>query len=241
MGLVVALPVAVALLVVVGLLVGIAAGLVAAVVVGGAVGVALATRVWRTAEAAILQAVNATPADDVEHARFFNLVEGLSLAAGVPRPRLMVVPTPAANALSVGRDARSTAVVATTGLLDRLNRIELEGVLAHELCHLRSGDVVPATMAAAAVHTTWPGRLLARPLVRRAVDARRELVADLGAARLTRYPPGLSAALDRLGEAGTAVASAPAAVAHLWFAAPSPAGDDFHPRLEERAEALREL
>jgi heat shock protein HtpX len=77
--------------------------------------------------------------------------------------------------------------------------------------------------------------------VRRAVDPRRELAADLAAARLTRYPPGLAAALDRLAEVGTAVPSAPAAVAHLWFAAPGAGGDESHPRPDERAEALREL
>jgi len=239
--LVVAVPMAVAVLAVFGLLLGVVVGLAAAVVAGAAAGGVLAARVWRGAEATVLQAVGATPADEVAHARFFNLVEGLSLAAGVPRPRLLVVDTPTANALSVGRDARRTAVVATTGLLEHLNRIELEGVLAHELCHLRSGDVVPATMAAAAVQSTWPGRLLAGPLVRGAVDSRRELGADLGAARLTRYPPGLTAALDRLAQVGTAVPSAPVALAHLWFAAPSAGDDDLHPRLEERAEALREL
>ena len=141
----------------------------------------------------------------------------------------------------MGRDARRAAVVATTGLLDQLSRIELEGVLAHELCHLRSGDVVPATVASAAVQATWPGRLLAGFLVGRAVDARRELAADVGAARLTRYPPGLAAGLERLAEVGTAVPAAPASAAHLWFAAPGPGDDGLHRGLEERVEALREL
>ena len=237
----VAAPPAVVVLLVAGLLAGVVAGAVAALVVGGAVGALFSSRVWRGAEATVLGAVGAAPADEVTHARLFNLVEGLSLAAGVARPRLLVVRVPAANALSVGRDSRHSAVVATTGLLDRLNRIELEGVLAHELCHLRSGDVVPATMAAAAAHATWPGRLLAGRLVRRALDPRRELLADLAAAGLTRYPPGLTAALEKLAETGTEVPHAPAAVAHLWFAAPSPGDDGLHPRLEARVEALREL
>ena len=238
---VIAGPVAILVLVVVGLLAGMAVGVMVAVVAGAGVAALLAAKVWRRAEATVLEALGTTPADDVVHARFFNLVEGLSLAAGVPRPRLLVVDAAGANALSVGRDARRAAVVATTGLLDQLSRIELEGVLAHELCHLRSGDVVPATVASAAVQATWPGRLLAGFLVGRAVDARRELAADVGAARLTRYPPGLAAGLERLAEVGTAVPAAPASAAHLWFAAPGPGDDGLHRGLEERVEALREL
>ena len=94
-----------------------------------------------------LAMAHAQPADPVQYARYHNLVEGLCIASGLPKPRLYVVDDPAPNAFSTGRNPKHAAVAATTGLLDKMNRVELEGVLAHELSHIRNYDVLVMTLA----------------------------------------------------------------------------------------------
>ena len=80
-----------------------------------------------------LAASRAKPADGPEYRRYHNLVEGLCIAAGLPKPRLYVVDDPAPNAFATGRNPKHAALAVTTGLLEMMNRVELEGVLAHEL------------------------------------------------------------------------------------------------------------
>ncbi len=90
---------------------------------------------------------HAVPADPVQYARYHNLVEGLCIASGLPKPRLYIVNDPAPNAFSTGRNPKHAAVAVTTGLLEKMNRVELEGVLAHELSHIRNYDVLVMTIA----------------------------------------------------------------------------------------------
>ncbi len=90
---------------------------------------------------------HATPADPVQYARLHNLVEGLCIASGLPKPRLYIVDDPAPNAFATGRNPKHAAVAVTTGLLEKMNRVELEGVLAHELSHIRNYDVLVMTLA----------------------------------------------------------------------------------------------
>src|SRR4029453_4792558 len=96
------------------------------------------------------------------------------------------------NAFSVGRDPSRAALVVTRGLLTRLNRVELEGVLAHELNHIWSWGARLATLGVALGRV--PGLLRLRP------PPGREFDADEGGARLTRYPPGLVSALRKLAQ-----------------------------------------
>lgn len=93
----------------------------------------------------------ARPADGPEHRRYHNLVEGLCIAAGLPKPRLYVVDDPAPNAFATGRNPDHAAVAVTTGLLATMNRVELEGVLAHELSHIKNYDILVQTVAVVAV------------------------------------------------------------------------------------------
>ena len=72
-----------------------------------------------------------------EYRRLHNLVEGLCIAGGLPKPRLYVVDDPAPNAFATGRNPKHAAIAVTTGLLEKMNRVELEGVLAHELSHIQ--------------------------------------------------------------------------------------------------------
>ncbi len=94
-----------------------------------------------------LRMSHAVPADPVQYARYHNLVEGLCIASGLPKPRLYIVDDPAPNAFSTGRNPKHSAVAVTTGLLDKMNRVELEGVLAHELSHIRNYDILVMTLA----------------------------------------------------------------------------------------------
>jgi len=89
----------------------------------------------------------ARPADPREYARYHNLVEGLCIASGLPKPRLYIVDDPAPNAFATGRNPKHSAVAVTTGLLEKMNRVELEGVLAHELSHIKNYDILVMTIA----------------------------------------------------------------------------------------------
>jgi heat shock protein HtpX len=170
----------------------------------------------------------ARPVSAEEQPRYHNLVEGLCIAAGLPKPRLYVIEDPAPNAFATGRNPAHAAVAITTGMLEKMDRIELEGVLAHELSHIRNYDVLVSTMTVTLVG------LVAPPLVQFAVSRRREALADFTGVGLTRYPPGLISALEKMREDGTTVHSA-RATAHLWIDSP------LDPPLETRIKALREL
>jgi heat shock protein HtpX len=83
----------------------------------------------------------------------YNTVEGLAIAAGIPTPRLYLIDDTAPNAFATGRDPDHAVIVVTTGLLDKLDRLELEGVIAHELAHIQNYDIRLATVAAVLVGT----------------------------------------------------------------------------------------
>jgi heat shock protein HtpX len=93
----------------------------------------------------------AKPADQENYAQLHNLIEGLSIASGVPKPRVYLVNDPAPNAFATGRNPEHGAIAVTTGLLARMNRDELEGVLAHELSHIKNRDTLVMTIAVTSV------------------------------------------------------------------------------------------
>jgi heat shock protein HtpX len=252
---------------------------------------------WKS-DAIALRMSHAQPADPTTYARLHNLVEGLCIAGGLPKPRLYVVEDDSPNAFATGRDPRHAAIAVTTGLLAKLDRVELEGVLAHELSHIKNYDILVSTLAVTLVgvvtlmadfslrYLWWGGGrhrndrsggggggagaivaiagfalLLLAPLVGRlmqaAVSRKREALADVSGVTLTRYPPGLISALEKLRDDTTVVHSASRATAHLWIESPTPHTDaesrgkgdsswlnkmfDTHPPLDERIAALREL
>ncbi|MEM3421934.1 MAG: M48 family metallopeptidase [Candidatus Hadarchaeum sp.] len=103
---------------------------------------------YRYGDQAVLSVMRAKPADPVKHIYLINTVEGLSLAAGIPAPKVYIIENEEINAFAVGRDPQHAAVGVTTGALESLNRIELEGVVAHEISHIRNYDVRFMTMIA---------------------------------------------------------------------------------------------
>ncbi len=101
----------------------------------------------------IIAMSQARPADRKRDFDFFTVAENLSIAAGIPKPRLYVIEDTAMNAFATGRDPQHAIVVATTGILDRLDRRELEGVIAHELSHIKNFDTRLMAVVAVLVGT----------------------------------------------------------------------------------------
>jgi heat shock protein HtpX len=94
-----------------------------------------------------LSMTGAKPATRAEHFDLHTITENLAIAAGMPMPRLFVIEDPAPNAFATGRDEKHAVVVATTGLLALMTRPELEGVIGHELSHIRNKDILLMTVA----------------------------------------------------------------------------------------------
>jgi heat shock protein HtpX len=272
-------------------------GGVVGIVVAIVIAVAASAGAYWSSDAVALRVSRARPADEDEYARYHNIVEGLCIASGLPKPRLYVVDDPAPNAFATGRNPRHAAVAVTTGLLEKLNRMELEGVLAHELSHIRNYDILVSTLAVTmvgvvavladlSVRSLWwgmgrnrysdydrregggggPAALLSvfgflllalAPLVARvmqlAVSRRRETLADVSGIEMTRYPPGLISALEKLRDDSTVVHATSHATSHLWIEEPAAQTPEegrmarlnrlfqTHPPIEERIALLREL
>jgi heat shock protein HtpX len=89
----------------------------------------------------------AFPADEGEYRQLHNIVDELCIASGLPKPRVFVVDDPAPNAFATGRDPEHAAIAVTTGLLDKMQRDELQGVIAHELSHIKNRDTLVMTIA----------------------------------------------------------------------------------------------
>ena len=95
----------------------------------------------------VVAMTGAKPADPREHRELIQVVENLSITAGLPMPKVYVVNDPAPNAFATGRNPENAVVAATTGLLTILDRTELEGVMAHELSHVGNRDMLVSTVA----------------------------------------------------------------------------------------------
>jgi heat shock protein HtpX len=262
-------------------------GLVIALVVA----VAMSVGSYFYGDRIVLASTRAKEVTKQDAPRLLNLVEGLAIAGGIPMPRVWIVPESAPNAFATGRDPEHSHVAVTQGLLDTMNRVELEGVIGHEMAHVLDRDIlvgtVVATLVGAAVllaeffmRMWWWGGFRGRrgndsgggaasalifavgfillilapifgQLIRLAVSRNREFLADAQGAMLTRYPPGLIAALRKLQSAPTAMRSANNATAHLWLNQPSRLEGErmgamerlfsTHPPLEERIRRLEEM
>src|SRR4051794_40623414 len=182
--------------------------------------------------------------------RLFDTVDRLAKRAGLPQPRCYVIPDESPNAFATGRDPQHAAVAATQGILRLLSDDELEGVLAHELAHVKHRDIlissVAATLAAAIMTISrfamfWGGgrdddRRGANPvalvatmilapiaamLIQAAISRSREYDADAGGASIAGSPYGLVSALKKIESASRAVPlDANPATAHMFIIKP---------------------
>lgn len=103
---------------------------------------------YRYGDRVVLASSRAKEVSAEEQPRLHNIVEGLSIAAGIPKPRVHVVPELAPNAFATGRDPEHASIAVTEGLLQQMNRVELEGVVGHELAHVVDRDILVGTVVA---------------------------------------------------------------------------------------------
>ena len=122
----------------------------------GFTGLIIATAVWlvltlisfSSGDQILLAACKATPVTHDVHPQLFNVVEEMKIAAGLPAmPKIYIINDPAPNAFATGRNPKSASVAVTAGLLGRLNRDELQGVIAHEISHILHRDILFVTLA----------------------------------------------------------------------------------------------
>src|SRR5437016_7145056 len=116
-------------------------GAVAGAIVIGLRGVAAAMYAYYFGAGTVLAAMGAREADPGQFQQLYNIVQTLAIGDGLPVPKVYIIEDPSPNAFATGRDPQHAAVTVTTGLLQMMNREELEGVLAHEMSHIKNFDV----------------------------------------------------------------------------------------------------
>lgn len=242
--------------------------------------------VYNSGDQMILTMTGAKPVTKKEYPYLYHTLEGLSIAAGIPVPKAYVIEDSALNAFATGKDPEHASITVTTGLLEKMNRQELEGVVAHEMSHVKNYDIRFMMLAVVLVGLVtllsdfilrsflWGGHkrdnrgggniqiifiiigllfaVLAPVigyLIKMAVSRKREFMADANAAILTRYPPGLASALEKIKkDPDPLVDKANKATAHLFISTPFRKEHSFvtnifatHPPIEERIKRLKEM
>ncbi len=189
-----------------------------------------------------------------DNPRLWRMVENLAITEGLPMPKVYIMEDPALNAFATGRDPNHSAVCATTGILDALDDSELEGVLAHELGHIKNYDIrvsmiafalttVISLLADFILHMVWfrdnddtPPLFYAlgiiaaiiapivATMIQLAISRKREYLADATGALTTRYPEGLARALEKISQTSSVTRKQNTSTAHLFFANPLKSG-----------------
>jgi heat shock protein HtpX len=147
---------AIFILVLLGTLIGTAmagdlVGALPVIIFAGLLGFGSVAGSYYVGDSAVLAATNAKAADPKRDAQLIDVVTELSLAAGLPTPKIYIIPDTALNAFATGRDKEHASLAVTQGLVDKLDREELQGVVGHELSHIRNLDIRYALLVAALV------------------------------------------------------------------------------------------
>ncbi|MBU4082522.1 M48 family metallopeptidase [Patescibacteria group bacterium] len=178
----------------------------------------------------------------------YRLVENLAITAGLPLPKIYIIDEASPNAFATGRNPEHAVVAVTRGLLEKLEKSELEGVLAHEMSHIGNRDILLQTVVVilvgmVALLSDWflrwsifggkrrnnhavIGIILAilspliAVLIQMTISRKREFLADANGALLTRYPEGLAKALEKISQDATPLKVANKATAHMYIANP---------------------
>jgi len=252
----------------------------------------MTTAAWYAGDRFVLGVSSAKRIEHKDYPQLFNVVEEMAIASGMPMPKVFIIDDTAPNAFATGRTPETASIAVTTGLADKLNRDELQGVVAHEMGHIRNRDILFMTLAGVLVGTIvllcdfflrymWffggSGRrgssrrsggkqnpamiviviltivlAILAPFFARllymAISRRREYLADATAVELTRYPPGLASALEKISGDVEVLEVANRATAHLYIVNPiKPFEERYrrftstHPPIKERVSILRSI
>lgn len=226
------------------------------------------TVVFFSSTGSVLKSVGGRELDlsDPKEKLLYNVVENLSITAGIPTPQVYLIPSAGLNAFAAGLSPEKAIVGVTAGLLSTMDKSELEAVMAHELSHIRNFDTrVSIAAYSIAVALLFLGDILLRtrgeknplPLIglailvvgypavlltRLAISRQREYLADMGSVELTRNPEGMASALEKLKEGAPMQVNAN--VAHMMF---NNSAKGFfanlmstHPPLDARIQRVRE-
>lgn len=185
-----------------------------------------------------------------DNPKLWRTVENLSITNGMPMPKVFIIDDPAMNAFATGRDPKHAMVAATTGIINALDDAELQGVMAHEMGHIKNYDIRVSMVAFALTvvislladiilrltifsdsDETPPAAYLAglaaailAPLVatmiQMAISRQREYLADATGALTTRYPEALASALEKISQNSSTMKHQNTSTAHLFFANP---------------------
>lgn len=234
----------------------------------------------------VLNLSHAQPADKNKDFDLYTVTENLAIAAGIPKPKVYIIEDSAPNAFATGRSPQNASICVTRGLIGKLKRRELEGVIAHELSHIRNFDtrllaIVTVLVGTLAFLSDWFARTLwwggrrdrenrdsvgavvyligivlaiiapfIATLIQLAISRRREFLADASGVLLTRNPPALAQALEKIASDREMLKSANTATAHLYIVNPFK-GKKFkvwftnlfntHPPIEERIRILKAM
>lgn len=204
----------------------------------------------------VLSMTGAKPIEYKDAPELYRIVENLAITAGLPMPKLYIVDDPSPNAFATGRDPEHAVIAVTSGLLQILDKNELEGVIAHEMAHIGNRDMLVMTVAVVlagfvAVVADMLSRSmmygdgkdrspiflvlgivgiilapLAAKMIQLAISRKREYLADATGALLTRYPEGLASALQKISTNHQPLQRVSHATAHLFIADPYSDSDE---------------
>ncbi len=190
----------------------------------GVIGVIMNFSAWFFSDKIAIAAMRGREVDERTAPDLYDMVRRLSQRAGLPMPRVYICPQEAPNAFATGRNPNHAAVAVTVGALRLLNHEELEGVMAHELAHIKNRDTLTSTVAATiagifsmlAYSTMWFGAgnrqggnplamigmvllgMVGAALIKAMISRSREYVADADGAKIAGSPHGLASALQKL-------------------------------------------
>lgn len=226
--------------------------------------------VFLTATSNIVSLMHGVEADpsNPQHRELINIVENLSITAGIKTPTIFILPEPSLNAFAAGINPDKAIVGATQGLLDSMNRNEIEAVMGHEIGHIINYDTrVNVASYAIAASLLLIGEILIRTrlgnknplpvvgilillvgypivfLTRLAISRQREYLADVSSVKLTRHPEAMASALEKLKHGGEV--NLPNSVSHMFLNTGNKTGwfrkiMSSHPPLDDRIQRVRE-
>jgi heat shock protein HtpX len=167
----------------------------------------------------VLGALGAHPIyyDEPRNQVVMDVVREIALAAGIPEPRIDVIDDPSPNAFAIGRDPEHSVICVTQGLLDRMDREELQGVIGHEMAHIRNCDIRLTTM----VTMMFGGfGMLSGRFISILLSREREYLADASAVEFTRNPTALIRALEHIAKTESPLRCATEGTAQLFIVDP---------------------